>query len=113
MSSADLISRQDIEWHDYHVADGNGMYHNDQIAYKSQVDDLPSAQPERKRGEWIPGKEISREMCAGQVLHIEYENFRCSACGVAFDRILYHVDGGLFYKFCPNCGADMRGEQDE
>lgn len=45
---SDLISRQDIEWHDYLVADGNGMYHNEKVAYKSQVDDLPSAQPEPK-----------------------------------------------------------------
>lgn len=42
----DMISRQEIEWHDYLVADGNGMYRNEKVAYKSQVDMLPSAEPE-------------------------------------------------------------------
>ena len=35
---SDLISRQETEWHDYLVADGNGIYHNEKVAYKSQVD---------------------------------------------------------------------------
>lgn len=69
------------------------------------------AEAEPKKGQWIPGKELSREMLAGQVVNIEYENYRCSACGIPIDRLLYHVDGSPFYKFCPNCGADMRGEE--
>lgn len=68
---------------------------------------------ENVHGKWVPGKELSREMCAGQVLHIDYENFRCSVCGLVIDSFLYHVDGSPFYKFCPNCGADMRGENNE
>lgn len=39
---SDLISRHDIEWHDFLVADGNGMYHNEKVAYKSDVDEIPS-----------------------------------------------------------------------
>lgn len=45
-NESDPISRADIEWHDYLVADGNGMYHDEKVAYKSQIDMLPSAQPE-------------------------------------------------------------------
>ena len=37
------------------------------------------------------------------------ETFECDRCGfVLEDWIL-----GAFYNFCPNCGADMRGEEDE
>lgn len=42
----DLISRAAIEWHNFLVADGNGMYHEEKVAYKSQIDTLPSTQPE-------------------------------------------------------------------
>ena len=61
------------------------------------IDDLPSAQPEqRKWGEWI-------NITNDESLDEEYE---CSVCGYE-----------LFYsnptKFCPNCGANMRGENDE
>lgn len=40
----DLISRAAIEWHTFLVDDGNGMYHEEKVAYKSQIDTLPSAQ---------------------------------------------------------------------
>ena len=66
---------------------------------------------ERPHGEWIKGREISREMIYDKILHIDYENFTCSNCGLVLDNLLYHVDGSPFYKFCPNCGADMRGEE--
>ena len=55
---------------------------------------LPSAQPERKKGKWI-------------------DNTFCSECGW-----IHEVESGFIgsvkrFNFCPNCGADMRGEQDE
>lgn len=54
---------------------------------------LPSAEPERKKGKWI-------DKSGG----IEGAWNYCSVCGEqAID----------LYDFCPNCGADMRGEQDE
>ena len=63
MAGTDLIRRQDIEWHDYLVADGNGMYHNEQVAYRSQIDAIPSAQPELircKDCKWKQGAECVR-----------------------------------------------------
>lgn len=60
--------------------------------------ELPSAQPERKRGKWIKvnGKTA----------------INCSAC--------YHCswsrsfeDTVKRFNFCPYCGADMRGVDDE
>ena len=63
----------------------------------------------RPHGEWIRGREICREMIGNYTEHIEYKDFTCSVCGIVLDRLLYHCDGSPFYKFCPNCGADMRG----
>ena len=60
-------------------------------------------------GKWIAGKEIAREMIGEQLLDIYYENYKCSACGLIIDRLLYCIDGSLFYKYCPNCGARMDG----
>ena len=39
----------------------------------------------------------------------------CTECGVAyteyqFEKIRVHVGDPLFPKFCPSCGADMRGK---
>lgn len=60
---------------------------------KKEVDDLPSAQPERKKGEWIKEDSI-------------YETVTCSVChGVRRDKRINHIN------FCNCCGADMRGEQ--
>ena len=57
------------------------------------IDEQPTIEPERKKGEW--------EMVS------QHENpptyiYRCSECR--------HKSFG-FYNFCPNCGADMRGDQ--
>ena len=51
--------------------------------------ELPSAEPERKRGEWIV-----HDYALGR------ERYECSECKGRCD---------LGYDFCPNCGADMRG----
>ena len=55
---------------------------------------------------------------AKPVEHGEWEskiiNYFCSRCGTAFDDDLAWITGeyGL-PNFCPNCGADMRGEKHE
>lgn len=64
------------------------------------IDDLPSAQPtieERKTGNWVG---IDDEPC---------ETFECDVCGFVLDDWIE----GAFYNYCPNCGADMRGNTDE
>ena len=53
------------------------------------------AQPERKRGKW----EITNLGAVGV-----FDS--CSEC----KRVVKHK--APFYNYCPNCGADMRGEQD-
>lgn len=48
-------------------------------------------------GEWIECFEDFRQQIAGD---------KCSACG--FEHYGTNIS---HYHFCPNCGADMRGEQ--
>jgi len=65
-----------------------------------EIGNLPSAQPERKRGKWIEDDDGWDEVI-----------WRCSEC----DAVFTLVDGTPKeneYYFCPHCGADMRGEQD-
>lgn len=52
---------------------------------------LPSAQPERKKGKW---RVVSRQADS-------FTAYRCSEC----NELVYART-----NFCPNCGADMRGE---
>lgn len=49
---------------------------------------------ERPQGEWIDSG-------------LEY---KCSKCGVRYDIDITEITD---FKFCPNCGADMRGDDNE
>lgn len=53
---------------------------------------LPSAQPERKKGMWLPDNRPGGGFWV------------CSCC--KFPSEAFAAD--VLYKFCPNCGADMR-----
>ena len=78
-----------------------------------RIENLPPAEP--KRGKWIEDKGQQTLMQnfieRGEVWRV------CSVCGAghmighkyAIDKA-YH---DRHHNFCPNCGADMRGEQDE
>ena len=112
---SDLISRQaaiDTEGLDEQIrcemcrnpmhtdrgCDGNCRY--DEKLYErimqildERIKPLPSAQPQRMRGEWI---DVTKTGGA--------ELWKCSECGELELEDSY---------FCPNCGADMRGEQDD
>lgn len=57
------------------------------------ISSLPSAQPERKKGEWI----FATNFPDGKSCYV------CKDCGAKLDSI--HTN------FCGECGADMRGEQ--
>lgn len=63
------------------------------VEIKGCIEALTSAQPERKTGEWIECEEDWRHQIVW---------WRCSECN-------YNVSA--HYNFCPNCGADMRGER--
>lgn len=69
------------------------------------VEQMPTIE-ERKKGKWI----------YYDIENDKYDEVRCSECGKTFT-----VDAERWYdigftasdlKFCPNCGADMRGEKE-
>jgi hypothetical protein len=64
---------------------------------------LPSVQPQRMKGRWLPDNNCAYEM-----------RFVCSVCK---ESEVVPTIGFTKYKpiwdFCPNCGADMRGEENE
>ena len=53
---------------------------------------LPSAQQERKKGKWIYNSPVT---------------MKCNQCGFVIKDWDWHR-----FKYCPNCIADMRGEND-
>ena len=66
-----------------------------------RLEKLPSAQPERKTGKWVDdGTEFG--LC-------------CSECETTFDDYFEgnkeEIQLRKIPKFCPNCGADMRGDK--
>lgn len=58
------------------------------------INNLPSEQPERKRGRWIAYEDEDGE----------HYGDKCSECGE------WYVMPYGKTNSCPNCGADMRGE---
>ena len=67
-----------------------------------EIVNLPSAEPERKKGEWIKRPEF----CGDDVSGFVDNHFSCSECKKEAE-----INSWGFYilsDFCPNCGADMR-----
>ena len=74
---------------DHITIDGSGM-----ITFTKE-------QPERKKGKWI----FDGKRHEGGIVWCH-----CSVCG-SKENADYAMIQGI--NFCPNCGADMRGEEDE
>lgn len=89
MINADLIQYEPML-----SAKGNGMYEDVMVAYKSQIDDLPTIE-ERKTGKWISHDVNGKESIDRDV---------CSACGERFAQI---AETGCEWNYCPNCGSRM------
>ena len=72
------------------------------IECADMVDEQPTIEPQRKKGKWLPDNNSLYEM-----------RFVCSEC---HESEVVPTIGFTKYKpiwdFCPNCGADMRGEKD-
>lgn len=58
---------------------------------------MPSAQSERKKEWWTKACDVDD----GRV--------KCTGCFKTYDW----TSQAQYYNYCPNCGADMRGEQDD
>jgi len=64
---------------------------------RKAIKEVPSAQPERKKGKWIhDGEDIPHGV----------DWMHCSVCG----RRDPHVPAAMT-NFCPNCGAEMEDEK--
>ena len=72
---------------------------------KCEIDDAPTIEPERKTGKWIEFESDENK----------YDIIKCSCCKHTFTVDSYHwTDIGFVkddFNFCPNCGADMRGDK--
>lgn len=85
--------------HTYSSTNGSGQTTQEQHGEAKRMAikalEQPTIEPERKKGEWSIK---NGELAIWDV---------CSECG----RMVFHK--APFYNFCPNCGADMRGEENE
>jgi len=97
----DMISRQAAIDGKISVQRTNGVeIYSDDVVPVKYLENLPSAQPERKRGEWLPDNN-----------NYIYEQYVCSECKNSFK-----VDtcmGKPMWNFCPYCGAKMERRTDE
>lgn len=66
---------------------------------KKTIGVLPSAQP-RMKGKWYYSTDT-----------FEYTYALCSVCKWDSGELLEYAENQ--FKYCPHCGADMRGEEDE
>lgn len=91
----DKTEKQFIDSEELDVADW--IQHRNFVQNMSDIDrqtilGLPSAEPERKTGKWIYNSPVT---------------MKCDQCGL----VIKDWDWNRF-KYCPNCMAEMRGEQD-
>lgn len=85
------ISKWKKEFREY--VDSLDIARDDWKGIIEYIDELPSAQPERHTGEWIHQSKFGR--------------IECDQCGKVFRNSFAPKN------FCPNCGADMRGDKHE
>lgn len=94
----DVISRADaidvLAEFQESVENGTPCYAKARVEMKA----LPSVQLARKPGRWIP-QNMNKSINMTSTLVYYYP--KCSICGGSAN----------YTDFCPNCGADMRGDQ--
>ena len=94
-TTSELISRQaaiDAIHNLYAIHGSEGSWIDQKDAFNA-VNNLPPAQPERKKGKWIKN---------------DNGTYSCSLCHSWIPEEQYY-----YAQFCLYCGADMRGEQNE
>lgn len=69
---------------------GNPVWRNEPIIESCNLAIEALEQSEQKKGKWIPKED---------------QRFHCSKCNSIAPK-------GIRWVFCPNCGADMRGEEE-
>ena len=101
----ELISRQQAIYalramQTYKLFAGDDMLLIDKAGAQTELMLLPSAHP--KKGRWIEGHRMKFDGTF-------YWSRECDQCGYERNDDDTEKDS----NFCPNCGADMRGEKDE
>ena len=89
---SDLINRQATIDYFFKPYSNEESYSN--VDIKRILKSLPSAESERKKGQWL-------------------SHTTCSECGWQMIDDVLDSPNMVGFKFCPNCGADMRSGQDE
>ena len=108
----DMVSRQaaiDALLEEVRLVDGYYV-ENDEVIDKDDAIEairlLPSVTPKRKTGKWI---EYDSD-------EDKYDVIKCPCCKHTFTVDAYHwTDIGFVkddFKYCPNCGADMRQREE-
>ena len=126
INDGDIISRQaaiDVTWFEPSYTDPLNVL----TEVRDRLKALPSAQPEQECEKCIfkPFKQFQPERKKGKWIKMSDTDgiyWACSECGEDLPRVSrYNPQFDLFPRlesiektnFCSNCGADMRGEQDE
>ena len=91
----DAVGREAVsEWLKQYGQDVlHGKYKLSLMYIWKNLTDLPSVQIKRKNGKWIYNSPVT---------------MKCNQCGLVIKDWDWHR-----FKICPNCGADMRGKQDD
>lgn len=94
---SDLIRRKDalaypLSWEHYDRENGDVKFMCGVESYREHIESLPSAE---RKGKW----------------ELAEDGWYCTACELYPPFDCDPEEKGI--PFCPNCGADMRGEEDE
>ena len=91
----DAVGREAVsEWLKQYGQDVlHGKYKFSLMYIWKNLTDLPSVQIKRKNGKWIYNSPVT---------------MKCNQCGFVIKDWDWHR-----FKCCPNCGANMKGEQDD
>ena len=88
-----IENRYDITW----KCDYEGGIKDACTDILEKISKMPIIEPERKKGKWI--------RVAGM-------NEQCSVCDKYFP-LSYFAGRPFEINYCPNCGADLRGDNDD
>lgn len=99
----DSISRRDA----INAVHKAGITEYDETLAIEEIEMVPPAEPERKKGKWI-FYETENE---------RYDDIKCPFCKKTYTVDAYRIDDIGFtaedFKFCPNCGAEMKASGKE
>jgi hypothetical protein len=86
----------------YKLFSGDDMILVDKVEVQTELMMLPSVQPERKTGRWLPD-------------NTDYyrTRFICSVCGESEEVPTMGFGYAPMWGYCPNCGAKMEGGEQE